>query len=64
MQQMLITQISLVRAGYGATTAYNSNFGNYAGYQATNAYNSNFFGLELGKEQQMLMGQIWVIKLV
>jgi hypothetical protein len=38
VQQALLTQISLVIAGYNATSAYNSNFFGYRWNSATNVF--------------------------
>jgi hypothetical protein len=60
VQQAQITQISLVIAGYSATSASNSNFIGYqAGYNATSAYNSNFFGYQAGIAQQMYSSNLF-----
>jgi hypothetical protein len=60
VQQAQITQISLVIAGYSATSASNSNFIGYqAGYNATSAYNSNFFGYLGNSATNVFVKFIW-----
>jgi hypothetical protein len=51
--------------GFNATGASNSNFfGQSAGIGATNASYSNLMGQQAGKEQQMLLSQISLVRML